>query len=58
MPPAVQAGIAAMPAWKREVEGRLDALIVRTLPGVRKGVKWSRRPGDALGAVPLRGRCQ
>ena len=41
MPPAVQAGIAAMPAWKREVEGRLDALIVRTLPGVRKGVKWS-----------------
>src|SRR5919197_1163595 len=37
----VQAYIAAMPGWKREVGRRLDALIVRTLPGVRKAVKWN-----------------
>jgi hypothetical protein len=38
---AVQACIAAMPAWKRDVARRLDALIVRTVPGVRKAVKWN-----------------
>ena len=37
----VQAYIAAMPGWKREVGRRLDALIVRTVPGVRKAVKWN-----------------
>jgi hypothetical protein len=37
----VQAYIAAMPGWKREVARRLDALIVRTVPGVRKAVKWN-----------------
>jgi hypothetical protein len=37
----VQAYIAAMPGWKREVGRRLDALIVRTIPGVRKAVKWN-----------------
>ena len=37
----VQAYIAAMPGWKREVGYRLDALIVRTVPGVRKAVKWN-----------------
>ena len=37
----VQAYIAAMPAWKRDVGRRLDALIVRTVPGVRKAVKWN-----------------
>jgi hypothetical protein len=37
----VQAYIAAMPGWKRDVGGRLDALIVRTVPGVRKAVKWN-----------------
>lgn len=37
----VQAYIAAMPDWKREVGGRLDALIARTVPGVRKAVKWN-----------------
>ena len=37
----VQAYIAAMPGWKRDVGRRLDALIVRTLPGVRKAVKWN-----------------
>jgi hypothetical protein len=37
----VQAYIAAMPAWKRDVGRRLDALIVRTVPGVCKAVKWN-----------------
>jgi hypothetical protein len=37
----VQAYIAAMPSWKREVGRRLDALITRTVPGVRKAVKWN-----------------
>ena len=37
----VQAYIAAMPGWKRDVGRRLDALIVRTLPDVQKGVKWN-----------------
>ena len=32
---------AAMPGWKRDVGRRLDALIVRTVPGVRKAVKWN-----------------
>ena len=38
---AVQAYIAAMPSWKQDVGRRLDALIVRTVPGVRKAVKWN-----------------
>src|SRR5437764_7791869 len=37
----VQAYIAAMPGWKRDVGRGLDALIVRTVPGVRKAVKWN-----------------
>jgi hypothetical protein len=37
----VQAYIAAMPDWKRDVGRRLDALITRTVPGVRKAVKWN-----------------
>ncbi|HJQ98824.1 MAG TPA: DUF1801 domain-containing protein [Candidatus Polarisedimenticolaceae bacterium] len=37
----VQAYIAAMPDWKREVGRRLDAIITRTVPGVRKAVKWN-----------------
>jgi hypothetical protein len=37
----VQAYIAAMPDWKRDIGRRLDALIVRTVPGVRKAVKWN-----------------
>src|SRR5262250_1720524 len=37
----VQAYIAAMPGWKREVGRRLDALIARTVPEVRKAVKWN-----------------
>jgi hypothetical protein len=37
----VEAYIAAMPGWKRDVGRRLDALIVRTVPGVHKAVKWN-----------------
>src|SRR5438067_13371404 len=37
----VQAYIAAMPGWKRDVGRRLDALIVGAVPGVRKAVKWN-----------------
>ncbi len=36
----VQAYIAAMPGWNSDVGRRLDALIARTVPGVRKAVKW------------------
>lgn len=37
----VQAYIAAMPGWKRDLGRRLDALIARTVPGVRKAIKWN-----------------
>ncbi|MEO8673403.1 MAG: DUF1801 domain-containing protein [Tahibacter sp.] len=37
----VQAYIAAMPGWKRDVGQRLDALIERTVPRVHKAVKWN-----------------
>lgn len=37
----VQAYIEAMPGWKRNIGRRLDALIVRTIPDVRKAVKWN-----------------
>jgi hypothetical protein len=37
----VQAYIAAMPGWKSDIGKRLDALIVRTVPNVRKAVKWN-----------------
>jgi len=38
----VQAYIAAMPGWKRSLGERLDRLIVRAVPGVRKAVKWNQ----------------
>ena len=37
----VQAYLAAMPGWQSEVGRRLDALITRTDPDVRKAVKWN-----------------
>jgi hypothetical protein len=37
----VQAYLTAMPGWKRDVGRRLDALVVRTVPNVRKAVKWN-----------------
>jgi len=45
----VQAYIAAMPGWKRDIGRRLDTLIVETVPDVFKAVKWNQpfygRPG-------------
>ena len=46
----VQAYIAAIPGWKRDVGRRLDALITRTVPGVRKAVKWN---SPLYGAGPV-----
>ena len=37
----VQAYIAAIPGWKRDVARRLDVLISRAIPGVYKAVKWN-----------------
>lgn len=37
----VQAYIEAMPGWKRDLGRRLDALIVRNVPNVRKAVRWN-----------------
>ena len=37
----VQAYIAAMPDWKSDVGRRLDSIIVRTAPDVRKAVRWN-----------------
>jgi len=37
----VQAYIAAMPGWKRDIGRRLDALITHAVPGVYKAVKWN-----------------
>ena len=37
----VQKYIAAIPGWKRDVARQIDALITRTVPNVRKAVKWN-----------------
>jgi hypothetical protein len=37
----VQAYIAALPGWKGDLGKRLDTLIVRSVPNVRKAVKWN-----------------
>lgn len=37
----VQAYIAAMPGWKRNIGRQLDGLITRTVPGVQKAVRWN-----------------
>ena len=37
----VQAYVAALTGWKREVCARVDAVVSKTLPGVRKAVKWN-----------------
>lgn len=37
----IRAYIAAMPGWKSAVGARIDAVIERTVPGVRKAVKWN-----------------
>ncbi len=37
----VQAYIEAMPGWKRDLGRRLDALVERAVPGVKKAVRWN-----------------
>jgi len=37
----VKAYLAAMPGWKRDIGRHLDEIVTRTLPGVRKAVKWN-----------------
>jgi hypothetical protein len=37
----VQAYIAGMPGWKRDIGTRLDALVGRTVPNVHKAVRWN-----------------
>ncbi len=37
----VQAWIAAAPGWKSDKAAALDALITRTVPDVKKAVKWN-----------------
>lgn len=37
----VQAYIAAMPGWKRDIGQRIDDIIVKSVPDVRKAVKWN-----------------
>jgi hypothetical protein len=37
----VQAYIAAMPGWKRDIGKRIDALVTKHVPKVHKAVKWN-----------------
>ncbi len=37
----VKAYIAAMPGWKSAVGHKLDTIIEKTVPGVKKAVKWN-----------------
>ena len=37
----VQAYITAMPEWKSDIGRQLDSLIERTVPDVRKAVRWN-----------------
>jgi hypothetical protein len=37
----VRAYIAAVPGWKRKLARQIDALVTRTVPGVKKAVKWN-----------------
>lgn len=37
----VQAYIAALPGWKRDIGARLDAIIEATIPDARKAVRWN-----------------
>lgn len=37
----VKAYIAAIPDWKRDIAQEVDRLIEKTVPGVRRAVKWN-----------------
>lgn len=49
----VRAYLDAVPGWQHDVARRLDALIVRTIPGVAKAVRWN----SPLYGVPGQGWC-
>ena len=38
---AVRAYISALPGWKKEVGKRVDAIIEREVPHVRRAIKWN-----------------
>ncbi|HEX6162083.1 MAG TPA: DUF1801 domain-containing protein [Vicinamibacterales bacterium] len=38
---AVQAYIKAIPGWKRDVARQVDAIVTRTVPRVKKAIKWN-----------------
>jgi hypothetical protein len=38
---AVQAYIAAIPGWKRDIARSLDKLVTQTVPGVQKAIRWN-----------------
>ncbi|MBX9746326.1 MAG: DUF1801 domain-containing protein [Hyphomonadaceae bacterium] len=38
---SVQAYIAAMPEWKKDIGKRIDAIVTKAVPGVKKAVKWN-----------------
>jgi hypothetical protein len=40
--------IAAIPAWKRDLGERHDALIAQSVPNMRRAVKWNSRLNDLL----------
>ncbi|SDQ60815.1 hypothetical protein SAMN05428982_1793 [Pseudoxanthomonas sp. CF385] len=46
----VRAYLAAVPGWKQALAKRLDALVEKTVPGVRKAVKWNSPLYGAPGA--------
>jgi hypothetical protein len=50
----VQAYIAAMPGWKRDLGKRLDALIARSVPNVRKAVTQGREAGRRVARLGRR----
>lgn len=37
----VQAYITAMPEWKSDIGKRIDAIVTKTVPKVKKAVKWN-----------------
>lgn len=37
----VQDYLRAMPGWKREIGRRIDDIVTRTVPDVRKAVRWN-----------------
>ncbi|SMG14516.1 MULTISPECIES: DUF1801 domain-containing protein [unclassified Paracoccus (in: a-proteobacteria)] len=37
----VRAYIDALPGWKHQVGEKLDQIVTRTVPGVKKAVKWN-----------------